>query len=226
APGLDADLGAALRDVAGGVVERPAPVPTQAGAGDRLGGLEDLVSALVTMPAAVSVREVAPDRYVAFLPGPHGGDAQQRLAVGDHTAYAEQAARAIADAVSADARVLLVGYGQGGAGAVEIATRTGAGFVVDQVVTVRAPAAHVPRVPSHVRVLSLEERADPVALLGSLVNADAANRVTVIFDGGDGLGPDVYVVGARAADTADHPAVRAELDRLRDLGYLSRRDVS
>ncbi|MGB0102067.1 MAG: hypothetical protein WBP61_17450, partial [Nocardioides sp.] len=55
APGLDADLGAALRDVAGGVVERPTPVPTEAGAGDRLDGLEDLVSALVTMPAAVSV---------------------------------------------------------------------------------------------------------------------------------------------------------------------------
>jgi len=29
-------------------------------------------------------------------------------------------------------------------------------------------------------------------------------------------------VGARAADAAEHPQLRAELDRLVDLGYLSR----
>ena len=55
--------------------------------------------------------------------------------------------------------------------------------MIDQVVTAGAPSAHVPRVPETIRVLSLEDRADPVALLGSLVSAGAANRVTVVFDG-------------------------------------------
>ena len=55
--------------------------------------------------------------------------------------------------------------------------------MIDQVVTAGAPSAHVPRIPETTRVLSLEDRSDPVALLGSLVNAGAANRVTVVFDG-------------------------------------------
>ena len=41
----------------------------------------------------------------------------------------------------------------------------------------------MPRIPGRTRVLSLEDRSDPVALLGSLVNASAANRMTVVFDG-------------------------------------------
>ena len=51
--------------------------------------------------------------------------------------------------------------------------------------TAGAPSAQVPRIPDRTRVLSLEDRADPVALLGSLINAGARNRVTVVFDGGD-----------------------------------------
>ena len=58
------------------------------------------------------------------------------------------------------------------------------------------------------------------------LNYDAANRLTVVFDHGQvrDQGPDTdpYLLGARAADTASHPAVRAELDRLVDLGYLTR----
>ena len=83
--------------------------------------------------------------------------------------------------VPADARVMLVGGGHGGSTAVELATRTGA-FVVDQVVTAGAPSALVPRVPDHVRVLSLEDRDDPVVQLGSLVNHGTANRLTVVFE--------------------------------------------
>ena len=208
-------LGPALRDVAAPVVEEAPPVRTSTGGG-RLAGLEDLMTALATAPAAVSVREVAPQRYVAFLPGPYAGDGRLRLVVGDHTGYADRAHAAISEAVPADARVLLVGCGPGGAAAVDVAARPSA-FVVDQVVTAAAPSALVPRLPGHVRALALEDRADPVAQLGSLVNADADNRLTVVFDGDD------YVAGGRAVDAATHPDVRAELDRLRGLGYLTPR---
>jgi hypothetical protein len=78
-------------------------------------------------------------------------------------------------------------------------------------------------VPAGIRVLSLEDRSDPVALFGSLVNAGSANRVTVVFDasalGANGSGP--YVAGGRAADRSDHPDLRAEIDRMRGLGYLA-----
>jgi hypothetical protein len=60
-----------------------------------------------------------------------------------------------------------------------------------------------------------------VALLGSLVNAGAGNRVTVVFDGEGGSGAEAYVAGGRAADTSDHPGLRAELDRLRAEGWLA-----
>jgi hypothetical protein len=209
-----AELGAALRDVAAPVVDDPAPARTSTDGGGPLAGFEDLMTALTTAPAAVSVREVAPQRYVAFLPGPYAGEGRLRLVVGDHTTYADRASSAIAEAVPADARLLLVGCGPGGAAAVDVASRPSA-YVVDQVVTAGAPAALVPRLPDRVRALALEDRGDPVAQLGSLVNADAPNRLTVVFDGDD------YVAGGRALDSATHPAVRAERDRLRGLGYLS-----
>ena len=212
---LDVDLGAALRDVAGPVLAAPAPLDSGPLAGQRPAGLEDLMTALSSAPAAVSVHEVSPDRYVAYLPGPQD-DGRLRLVVGDQTAYAEQAWSALAEAVPADAHVMLVGGARGGSIAVELATRP-APFVVDQVVTAGAPSALVRRLPDGVRVLSLEDRTDPVVQLGSLVNAGIANRLTVVFDGSD------YVAGGRAADSTDRPEVRAELDRLRGLGYLAPR---
>jgi hypothetical protein len=220
------DLGSALRDVAGSVVDRDEPpaAPDDAPEARPPSGLEDLMSVLASAESSVAVREVAPSRFVAFLPGPHGGNGRRlRLVSGDHTPYADQARRAIESAVGADvadARVMLVGCGQGGVTAVEIATGTER-FVVEQVVTAGAPSALVPRVPDPTRVLSLEDRADPAALLGSLVNADAGNRLTVVFDGGDAEGSGAYVAGGRAADAAPHPELRGELDRLRDLGFLS-----
>jgi hypothetical protein len=224
-----ADLGSALRDVAGGVVDQPAEAPAPSSApGDRPRGVEELLTSLVTASRAVTVHEVAPARYIAYLPGPHGGPERRlRLVGGDHTAYADQAVRAIEGAVadgSLDeaARVMLVGCGQGGVTAVDLATSGGSdAYVVDQVVTAGAPAALVPRVPEPTRVLSLEDRTDPVALFGSLVNAGSDNRLTVVFDGGDTDGTSSYVVGGRAADAASHPELRDELSRLRELGYLS-----
>ena len=220
------DLGSALRAVAGGrgggAPEAPAAAAVDPG---RARGLADLMSALTAADQPVCVQEAGAGRYVVLLPGPRtGSGGRLRLVAGDHTAYAQEAVRAIESVVASSpepARVLLVGCGQGGVTAIEVATARPASFVVDQVVTGGAPAASVPRVPEPTRVLSLEDRSDPVALLGSLVNADAGNRLTVVFDGADADGPAAYVAGARAADAAPHPALRAELDRLRRLGYLS-----
>jgi hypothetical protein len=232
AAGIDpfpTDLGSALRDVAGGVVDRPAePSPAAAESGERPRGIEELMTTLVSAAPAVTVHQVAPARYIAFLPGPHGGPGRRlRLVGGDHTAYADQAVRAIETAVSDGsvdeaARVMLVGCAQGGVTAVDLATTAHSdAFVVDQVVTAGAPTALVPRVPDTVRVLSLEDRTDPVALFGSLVNAGADNRLTVVFDGGDADGGASYVEGGRAADAAAHPELRGELARMRELGFLS-----
>ena len=70
-------------------------------------------------------------------------------------------------------------------------------------------------------MLSLEDRADPVAVLGSLINAGSTNRLTVVFDGGDADAGGVYVAGGRAADNATHPELQAEIQRLQEAGYLS-----
>lgn len=210
------DLCSALRDVAGGLVDQvDVPVPTPV-TGQRPDGLEDLIATLTSTTEPVAVQEVAPRRYLAYLTGPHGNGPRPRLVSGDHRGYADLVVQAIDAAVGSDpARVMLVGCGQGGVTAVDIALRDGHnGFVVDQVVTVGAPSALVPRLPDSVRVLSLEDRRDPVAQLGSLVNADAENRLTVVVDGDD------YVAGARAADGASHPLLRDEMDRLRELGFL------
>ena len=121
-----------------------------------------------------------------------------------------------------DARVMLVGSAAGGAVAAEIAaTASSPRFVVDQVVTAGSPSAQVPRIPEATRVLSLEDRRDPVALLGSLINAKIANRLTVVFDSSESQGTHMYVVGAKAADSAEHPELRAEIVRMQDLGYLA-----
>jgi hypothetical protein len=76
-------------------------------------------------------------------------------------------------------------------------------------------------------MLSLEDRADPVALLGSLLSAGASNRLVVVFDAAhdpttNGSAPEpAYVLGGRAADRADNADLRAEIDRIQGLGYLA-----
>ena len=83
------------------------------------------------------------------------------------------------------ATVMLVGSAAGGVAAAEIASAAAsASFTVDQVVTAGAPSAQVPVLPEGTRMLSLEDRADPVALLGSLISAGSTNRLVVVFDGG------------------------------------------
>ncbi|MDN4171994.1 hypothetical protein QWY28_03470 [Nocardioides sp. SOB77] len=228
---LATDIGSALRDVAGGVVDEPegTTAPAAPAAGDAPRGLAGLMSALDEVTASVSVERVGEGRYIAYLPGPSGGGRRLRLVSGDATPYAAQVVRAVEAAVEGDpgARVMLVGSAQGGVTAAEVAAAVGAdaeaSFTVEQVVTAGAPAAQVAQVPEPTRVLALEDRADPVALLGSLLNLSSPNRLTVVFEAGavDGSRESAYVAGGRAADAADHPAVRAELERLASLGYLA-----
>jgi hypothetical protein len=227
---LATDLGAALRDIAGDFTAAPSSEP---GADHRPDveapprNLEELMTTLVGSSHRVSVRRVGPGRYIAYLPGKvASGQGRLRLVGGDHASYTAQVVAAIERAVAAGegddvARVMLVGSAQGGVTAAEVAaTVRSEAFRVDQVVTAGAPGSHVHLVPEATRVLSLEDRADPVALLGSLINARVANRMTVVFEG-TGHGEGTYVAGGRAADTAPHPDLRAEIDRIRDLGFLA-----
>ncbi len=231
---LGDDWGAALRDVAVDLPDAPgAPAPSAAGISDEDAaptGLGDLMALLSDGDDSLPVRilRVGPDRLLAFLSGaaaPTRSAGRLRLVSGDASGHAEAVVRALGAAAAAsegETRVMLVGRGSGGAAAIEIATRTDLpGFVVDQVVTASAPAAQLPALPADLQVLSLEDRSDPVALLGSLINAATANRLTIVYDAGSD--PDVppLVAGGRAADRADHPDLVAALARWRELGYLS-----
>ncbi len=225
---LVVDGGAALRDVAGGFTTAPTAAATAVSA-DSVApprNVEALMTALAETGRSVAVSKVGADRYIAYLPGPRdGSEGRLRLVGGDRSSYAVQVVAAVERAVAGGegvARVMLVGSAQGGVTAAEVAaTLRSEAFTVEQVVTAGAPGSQVHHIPGDTRVLSLEDRADPVALLGSLINASVTNRLTVVFDGGAELGRTAYVAGGRAADSATHPELRAEIDRLQDLGYLA-----
>jgi hypothetical protein len=223
------DSSAALRDVAGGLLDAPRPGAQESAveAPPVPRSLADLMATLESLADRVLVHRTAPGRYLAYVgrpaaePGPEDRPGL-RLVSGDLTPYAAEVARTIAAAVAGDdsPRVMLVGAGAGGVVASELAAHARPlPFAVDQVVTAGAPAAQVPRLAGSVRMLALEDRADPVALLGSLVSAGDANRTTVVFDAAGSSTEAVYVAGARAADAS--PSVAEELDRLRSLGYLA-----
>lgn len=216
----------ALRDVAGGLVDAATADPEADTSPTALPrSLAELMETLEATTSPVSVQKVTDGRYIAYLPGPDGGSTRRlRLVGGDHSAYADQVVQAISRTVEGDpgAHVMLVGSAQGGVTAAEVAASGPAeGFVIDQVVTAGAPSAQVPRIPDTTRVLSLEDRADPVALLGSLINAGTSNRITVVFDSEQADGVSVYVAGGRAADSAAHPELKAEISRIQELGYLA-----
>ena len=223
-PAFPTDAVAAFRDSAGSFVEADEPdaeARTTSGAAPR--SLEALMANLLAEDRRISVQRVGAGRYIAYLPGALGADSGRlRLVGADPTTSARQVIRAIEKVVTEDdARVMLVGSAAGGTLAAEIAaSMSSSRFVVDQVVTAGAPSAQVPRIPEATRVLSLEDRSDPVALLGSLINANVANRVTVVYDAAAG-DPQAYVAGGRAADAAQHPTLRAEIRRIQELGYLA-----
>ncbi|HEY0646011.1 MAG TPA: hypothetical protein VGD39_21540, partial [Nocardioides sp.] len=219
------DAVSAFRDSAGSFVEAEAPATeVEPSAAEQPRSLEELMANLLAEDRRISVQRVGAGRYIAYLPGSLAPDpGRLRLVGADPTTSAAQVIRAIERVVTEDdARVMLVGSAAGGTVAAEIAaTATSSRFVVDQVVTAGAPCSQVPRIPEGTRVLSLEDRADPIAQLGSLINARTTNRLTVVFDGGDSAGSHVYVTGAKAADSAEHPELRAEITRLQGLGYLA-----
>ena len=226
--GIDAfptDAVSAFRDSAGSFVEVEAPdVEADSTASEAPRSLEELIANLLAEDRRISVQRVGTGRYIAYLPGALGAEpGRLRLVGADPTTSAGQVIRAIEKVVTEDdARVMLVGSAAGGTVAAEIAaSATSSRFVVDQVVTAGAPSAQVPRLPEAIRMLSLEDRTDPVALLGSLINARSTNRLTVVFDSSDATGTHIYVAGARAADSAEHPELRAEIARMQDLGYLA-----
>jgi hypothetical protein len=226
APDFDDDLGAALRDVAGGVVDAaPAKATAERAELAPPRSLEDLMTSLSRVEGELLVQQLAEGRYIAYLPSrPGRQDAPLRLVGGDSASQVAAALKALSSALADDpgARVMLVGHAAGGVTAAEIAAAADdRPFAIDQVVTAGAPSAHVPRIPGTTSVLALEDRADPVALLGSLVNAGVANRLTVVFDGGEARGAAAYVAGGRAADAAAHPELRAAIKRIQELGYLA-----
>ncbi len=225
-----ADAASALRDAAAGFADLPATGSTPASAAEGIipSSIEDLMLKLTNADRRISVQRIGAGRFIAYLPGNRAHEGGRlRLVGADNATYVRQVVRAIEQAVEGEhstngqARVMLVGSSYGGAAAAEIASAaTSQAFVVDQVVTAGAPAAQVPSIPEQTRVLSLEDRADPVALLGSLINADVANRVTVVYDGAT-AGEQPHVAGGRAADEAQHPGLRAEIRRIQELGYIA-----
>lgn len=219
------DAVSAFRDSAGSFVEaETAAPPLDADEAQAPRSLEELMANLAAEDRRISVQRVGAGRYIAYLPGHFATESGRlRLVGADPTTQASQVVRAIEKAVTDDdARVMLVGSASGGTVAAEIAASLRSDkFSVDQVVTAGSPSAQVPLIPETTRVLSLEDRADPVAQLGSLINARITNRLTVVFDGTAADGTPAYVAGARAADTAEHPELRAEIARMQELGYLA-----
>jgi hypothetical protein len=220
---------AALRDVAGGLLDpppTPGDEPPAVSAPRVATSLAELMVTLDSLDSRVLVHRTAPGRYVAYVgrpaePAPGDGPVP-RLVSGDLSSFAGEVAQAIAAAVAGeeDPHVMAVGAGAGGVVAAQLAALTRPlPFVVDQVVAAGAPGAQVPRLPEGTRMLALEDRADPVAVLASLVNAGDDNRTTLVFDAAGSSSEGVYVAGARAADAS--PEVAPELDRLRGLGYLA-----
>ena len=144
-----------------------------------------------------------------------------------HATYVRQVVRAIEQAVEGDdrrqARVMLVGSVAGRRGG---RRDRGGRHLRARSWSTRSsrPAPRRPRCRRsrrRRRVLSLEDRADPVALLGSLINANVTNRVTVVFDGaGSGHGASTSPAAERPT-RPQHPGLRAEIKRIQELGYLA-----
>ncbi|KRF16505.1 hypothetical protein ASG90_09420 [Nocardioides sp. Soil797] len=219
------DFSSALRDVAGGYRESTTEASSAVDELPAPASIEELMASLSRVEGDLLVQKLPGSRFIAFLPSTsQRGGAQLQLVGSDVAGRVSSVIAAIEDAVGDEpgARVMVVGHAQGGLAAAEIAAAAGSDkFVIDQVITAGAPNAQVTNVPEATTVLSLEDRADPVALLGSLINAKVGNRLTVVFDGGNQTGAAAYVEGGRAADTATHPELRAAIQRIHDMGYLA-----
>lgn len=219
------DLGDALRDVAADFTRAPDAATAATAEEPPPASVEEVMQALVASSEAIRIVRISANQFICYLPGPNAGrQGRLQLVAGDVSPYVDSVVDAIDAAITGDgpARVMLVGSGQGGVAAVEIAAKAPSDrFVVDQIITAGSPRSAVQVLPERTRVLSLEDRADPVALLGSLINEGVDNRMTVVFDGSTASGERAYVAGGRAADRAENPDLRAELSRLTSDGYLA-----
>ena len=219
------DALSAFRDAAGSLVEIDEVEQRASVSGTEVPrSFEDLMTRLSQAGHSTSVQRVGEARYIAYLPGHRGEVGRLRLVGASTPDQAGPVTAAIEAAIrpeDAKAQVMLVGAASGGTLAAEIAANmTSDRFVVDQVITAGAPAAQVPAIPTETRMISFEDRADPITLLGSLINAPLDNRLTVVFDGSHS--PDnAFVAGGRAADLAKHSRLRSEIQRLQELGYLT-----
>lgn len=226
------EFSSALRDIAGGYVSETGGEETltrpagEAAAADRPVSLAALVQRLTEIETDVFVQPVGAGRFLVFLTGGSlAGTGSLRLSDGDLATSVAVAKHAVERAVAGveGSRAMLVGLGRGGLVATALAADESAiTLPIDQVITAGAPAAQATQVPVTVPVLALEDRSDPVALLGSLLNASLSNRLTVVFDGAGATGAATYVRGAELADRATHDDLVATVQRLRELGYLSR----
>jgi hypothetical protein len=230
APDFVADFASGLRDIAGGYAEPADPAAPAVAAVAPVEAapprsLEDLMSSLSRVEGDLLVQQVGRGRFIAYLPhADFRSEGPLRLVGGDNSARVAAVVAALESATEGtdDPRVMLVGHAHGGVTAAELAAAARSeAFTIDQVVTAGAPSAQVPRIPESTTLLALEDRADPVALLGSLINASVANRLTVVFDGGDARGSAAYITGGRAADRASHPELVAAIKRIQELGYLA-----
>lgn len=213
---------AALRDVAGAFavpVEPTVPAAATEPAVEAPHGLEELMRVHFGVAERMAIQPVGERRCIVYLPC-RSRLATATMVAGDRSPYTAEATVMLREAVAPGSRVMLVGCGGGGVTAAELAASPLDEITVEEVITVGAPAAQVPRIPEGTHVLSLEDRSDPVAVLGSLVNTTVSNRLTVVFDAEE-TGPDRYIAGGRAADRARHPEILAALARLRTLGYLT-----
>jgi hypothetical protein len=184
----------------------------------------------------------APDgsvRRIVYLPGTDDltttpwtsdGDARDLPAdlhvIADQpTTYAAGIEQAMKEAgIGPHDPVLVVGHSLGGMEAASLLAH-GSGYDVTHVVTAGSPIGGVHDYPAGTHVLSLENRGDVVPLLDGRDNADSVQQVTVRFDdhetsiaGNHDLRH--YVRGAVAAQASADPSVRAQLDSLREHGFL------
>ncbi|GAA2510818.1 alpha/beta hydrolase [Pilimelia columellifera] len=229
------DLGVADPTAPGAGVLARAP----AGFGDLLGGLDHRnARADADAPDQIDVRVVGgragdtayivdiPGTKVWNAPGAHS-PALHDLGTNLHALAGESTTRqhAVAEALrragaGPDDPVMLVGHSQGGLVAAQAARDSGAGgfaFNVTHVVAVGAPIGHVVA-PSHVQVLSLENRHDIVPRLDAAENRDRPNVTTVSFDsqlgsiGANHSTSRSYLPAAVALDASPTPSVRAFRD--------------
>ncbi|MCL2542503.1 MAG: hypothetical protein FWE71_08610 [Nocardioidaceae bacterium] len=212
---LTSGLGAAVRDAAAGV---SGDVTEQPGAEvadtTPLAGLGDLLRELQATTGSLGVRRIGPDRAVVLLPATVDAGDGGGLVSGQP--MVDALGPGLAETLGSATRVVVVAGGASGGAAIDLA-RSGH-LRVDQVITASSPASHLRGLPAGVPVLSFDHRTDPVALLGSLINAKDEQRLTVLYDGAD---DEALVSAGRTADSSEHPALVAFADRLRELGYLA-----